>query len=138
MSVLQKSAAPLGRILIASIFVISGLGKISAFAGTQAYMESVGVPGTLLPLVILVEAVAGFAIIVGWQTRLAAFALAGFSIASALLFHFNLADQIQSIMFMKNLSIAGGLLILAANGAGAWSLDNRQQVQAGELVGVQA
>jgi putative oxidoreductase len=105
---------------------MSGLGKLSAYAGTQAYMEGAGVPGALLPLVIVIEVAAGLAIIVGWQTRLAALALAGFSIMSAVLFHFNFADQIQSIMFMKNLSIAGGLLILVAGGAGAWSLDNRQ------------
>lgn len=126
MSEILKTAAPLGRILIATIFVMSGLGKLSAYAGTQAYMEGVGVPGALLPLVIVIEVAAGLAIIVGWQTRLAALALAGFSIMSAVLFHFNFADQIQSIMFMKNLSIAGGLLILVAGGAGAWSLDNRQ------------
>ena len=129
-----KTAAPLGRVLIAAIFVVSGLGKLSAYAGTQAYMKSAGVPGDLLPLVILVEVAAGLVIIVGWQTRLAALALAGFSIAAALLFHSDLTDQIQSVMFMKNLSIAGGLLILAANGAGTWSLDDRQQAQTGEPI----
>jgi len=138
MSEIWKTAAPLGRTLIAAIFVVSGLGKLSAYAGTQAYMESSGVPGALLPLVILVEVAAGLAIIFGWQTRLAALALAGFSIASAVLFHFNFADQIQSIMFMKNLSIAGGLVILAANGAGAWSLDNRQHAKAREPIGLRS
>ncbi len=118
-------AAPAGRLLLASIFVISGLNKISGYAGTQGYMEAMGVPGFLLPLVILLEVGAGLAVIVGWWTRSAAFALAGFSILSALIFHFNLADQLQFIMFVKNFAIAGGFLFLVANGPGVYALDNR-------------
>lgn len=125
MSGLQKYAAPVGRVLIAIMFVMSGLGKISGYAGTQGYMESVGVPGILLPLVIVLEVIGGIAIIVGWQTRLTALALAGFCVISAILFHANFADQIQMIMFMKNIAIAGGFLFLVANGPGAYSLDNR-------------
>lgn len=119
--------SPLGRALLALIFVMSGVGKISAYAGTQGYMEAFGVPGMLLPLVILVEVGAGLALILGWQTRLMAFALAGFSVVSGLLFHANFADQMQMIMFMKNLSIAGGLLFIVAHGAGHFALDNRQR-----------
>ena len=119
--------SPLGRALLALIFVISGVGKISAYAGTQGYMEAFGVPGMLLPLVILVEVGAGLALMLGWQTRLMAFALAGFSVFSGLLFHANFADQMQMIMFMKNLSIAGGLLFIVAQGAGHFALDNRQR-----------
>lgn len=126
MNTIQTLAAPLGRFLIALIFIVSGFGKISEFAGTQAYMESVGVPGMLLPLVIVLELLGGLAIVVGWQTRLVAFLLAGFSLLSALLFHFDLGDQGQFIQFMKNLGLAGGFLILVAHGAGAWSLDNRR------------
>lgn len=125
MSEIQRIAAPLGRVLIASIFVLSSLSKITAYTNTQGYMEAMGVPGALLPLVILFEVLAGLAIIVGWQTRLVAFALAGFSILSAIMFHFNFADQIQFIMFMKNIAISGGFLFLVASGPGAFALDNR-------------
>ncbi len=121
----QKFAAPVGRVLIASMFVLSGLNKISGYAGTQGYMEAMGVPGAMLPLVILVEVGAGLAVIAGWQTRLAAFALAGFSVISSLIFHFDLADQMQFIMFSKNFAIAGGFLFLVAYGPGAFALDNR-------------
>ncbi len=114
-----------GRILLSLMFLTSGLGKIGGYAATQGYMESQGVPGMLLPLVIALEVLAPLLIAVGWHTRLAALALAGFSIAAAVLFHANFGDQMQMIMFMKNISIAGGFLLLAANGAGAWSLDRR-------------
>jgi len=125
MSGIQLFAAPAGRVLIALMFVMSGIGKIAAYSGTQGYMESVGVPGALLPLVILLEVAGGIAIIVGWQTRLAALALAGFCVVSAVLFHANFGDQTQMIMFLKNFAIAGGFLFLVANGPGAYALDNR-------------
>ena len=82
-------------------------------------------PGSLLPLVILTELGGGLAIAFGLATRYAAFALAGFSIISGVIFHGNFGDQMQQIMFMKNLAIAGGLLILVVNGAGKFSLDRR-------------
>jgi len=88
-------------------------------------MEAMGISGELLPLVIIVEVLAGLAVIIGWQTRLFALTLAGFSIVTAVLFHANFADQMQFIMFMKNVAIAGGLLFLVANGPGAYALDNR-------------
>ena len=119
--------SPLGRALLALIFVMSGVSKLGAYAGTQGYMEAFGVPGTLLPLVILVEIGAGAALLLGWQTRLVAFALAGFSVVAGFLFHGDFADQMQMIMFMKNVSIAGGLLFIVANGAGHIALDNRQR-----------
>ncbi len=125
MTEIQKLAMPLGRVLIAAIFVLAGVNKIGSYSGTQAFMESAGLPGMLLPLVILFEIGAGLAIIVGWQTRLAALALAGFSLLTAVVFHSNFSDQIQFILFMKNVAIAGGFLFLVANGAGAVSLDNR-------------
>jgi putative oxidoreductase len=121
---LSASLAPLaGRSLLALIFVLSGAGKLAAYAGTQQFMESAGVPGALLPLVILAELGGGLALIAGLLTRLSAAALAGFSVVAAILFHADFADQNQMIHFMKNVSIAGGLLLLAAHGAGAWSLD---------------
>lgn len=111
-----------GRVLIALIFVTAGWSKIGGYAGTQAYMESVGVPGALLPLVIALELGGGLAIVFGLLTRLAALGLAVFSIASAVLFHGG-ADPTQQILFAKNLAMAGGFLFLVAHGAGPISLD---------------
>jgi len=114
-----------GRILIALIFLVAGYGKIGTYESTQTYMSSMGVPGALLPLVILTELGGGILIVLGLFTRYAAIALAGFAILSGVLFHGSSADQVQQIMFMKNLAIAGGFLFLAAEGAGKISLDSR-------------
>jgi putative oxidoreductase len=125
----MNSAAPylitLGRVLLALIFIQSGVGKIFGYAGTQAMMESHGVPGALLPLVILIEAGGGLCVLLGIVTRWGALALAGFCVLAALLFHFDLGDRMQMINFMKNLTIAGGFLVLAGPGPGAFALDNR-------------
>jgi putative oxidoreductase len=112
-----------GRIGLSVIFIISGFGKIAAYAGTQQYMASAGVPGFLLPLVILVEAGGGLLILTGAFTRTTAVVLALFTVAAGLLFHANLADQNQFIHLLKNIAIAGGLLTLAAHGAGPVSID---------------
>jgi putative oxidoreductase len=117
----------IGRILIAAIFLNSGVHKIAAYAATQAYMESMGVPGALLPLVIALEVLGSIAVILGYQTRLSAFLLAGFSVLAALLFHRQPGDPMQSILFMKNLALAGGFLLLVARGPGEWSLDARAE-----------
>ena len=114
-----------GRVLLAGLFLLSGVGKLGAYSATAGYMASVGVPGALLPLVIAVEVIGAAAIIAGWNTRVVAFLLAGFSLVSALLFHNDFANQIQMIMFLKNVSIAGGFLLLVAHGAGPLSLDRR-------------
>ena len=123
---MSKYNSLIARVLLAHIFVMAGFSKIAGYAGTQGYMESVGVPGMLLPLVILAELGGGLAIVLGWQTRLAAYALAGFSVVSAVIFHSNLGDQMQMILFMKNFAMAGGLLLLAEHGPGAYSLENRK------------
>ena len=114
-----------GRVLLSVLFLLSGVGKIGAYAGTAAYMSSAGVPAVLLPIVIATEILGAIAIILGWQTRVAALMLAGYSLLAAVIFHSNFANQIEMIMFLKNVSIAGGLLLLAANGAGPLSLDRR-------------
>ena len=113
-----------GRILISVIFLTAGASKIPGYEATQGYMEAMGVPGALLPIVIATELLGAIAITVGYKTRIVAYLLAGFSLVSALLFHFNFADQMQSILFMKNVAIAGGFLFLVANGAGYVSIDN--------------
>jgi putative oxidoreductase len=129
--VIAKASTQLtGRVLMSSIFIMAGIHKISGYAGTQGYMESAGVPGTLLPLVILLEVGGGLAILFGWQTRIAAFLLAGFSILSALIFHANFGDQTQSILFMKNVAMAGGLLFLVAGGVHVWSIDAMRKAAA--------
>ena len=125
MSNINRYADLLGRILISLMFLASGIGKISGYAATQGYMESVGVPGLLLPVVIAVECVGAIAVIVGWRTRWAAAALAGFCVISALLFHADFSDQSEMTSFMKNISIAGGFLVIVAFGAGPFSLDFR-------------
>jgi len=115
-----------GRILISAMFLQAGLAKIGGYAGTQGYMEAMGVPGILLPLVIALEVLGAVAIIVGYRTRLAAVLLAGFTLFAGLLFHWAPGDQVQGLLFMKNVAITGGFLFLAARGAGAWSLDARR------------
>jgi putative oxidoreductase len=113
------------RILMSQIFIISGFGKITGYAGTQQYMASHGLPGALLPLVILTEFGGGLALLFGFKTRWAALALAGFSLLTAVLVHFQPGDQMQMINFMKNLAVAGGLLMFVRYGAGAPSIDAR-------------
>lgn len=127
MQTFQSLAAPAGRVLISLMFVTSGFNKLVNYAGTQAYMESAGVPGMLLPAVIAVELLGGLAIILGWHTRLAAFLLAGFCLLSAFLFHADFSDPMQSILFMKNLAIAGGFLVIVSHGAGPYSIDLRNR-----------
>lgn len=115
-----------GRILLASLFLLSGLTKMSSYGAMGAYMHSAGVSASLLPLVIATEVLGSLAVIIGWHTRIAAFLLAGFTVLAALFFHTNFGDQIQMIMFLKNVSIAGAFLMLVANGAGPLSLDHRR------------
>lgn len=126
-------ATLVGRILMAAIFVSSGLQKIGGFAGTAGYIASKGLP---LPevgavIAIVVEVGAGIALILGFKARWAAVALAVFTLAATFLFH-NFwtypADQqfMQMLMFWKNLAMTGGLLFVYAFGAGAWSLDGKR------------
>lgn len=129
-SILNAGTQLTGRVLISAIFIMAGINKISGYAGTQGYMESMGVPGALLPLVILLEIGGGLAVLLGWQTRIAAFLLAGFTVLSALIFHANLGDQMQFILFMKNLAMAGGLMFLVTGRRHDWSVDAKLEVNA--------
>jgi putative oxidoreductase len=122
----------LGRICLSLLFIISGWGKISGYAGTQQYMEAMGVPGALLPLVILLELGGGLAIATGLFTRWIAIALTLFSVATALIFHANFGDAMQAVSFWKNVGMAGGFLLLAAHGAGEFSIDGMRSRRNGQ------
>jgi putative oxidoreductase len=111
------------RALLAAIFILSGIGKLGAFEGTQAYMEAFGLPGFLLLPTIVFEIGAGLGILVGFKTQLFAVLLAGFSLVTAFVFHANFGDQMQQIMFLKNVAMAGGFLILARVGTSGLSAD---------------
>lgn len=113
--------ALIARVLMAYIFLVAGWGKISAYSATVGYMESMGVPGALLPLTILVEFGGGLALLFGFQARFAAFGLGLFSMITAFIFHDGAQD---SINFMKNFAMAGGLFFLMLHGAGKMSLDH--------------
>lgn len=113
--------ALIARVLMAYIFLVAGWGKISAYSATVGYMDSMGVPGALLPLTILVEFGGGLALLFGFQARFAAFGLGLFSLITAFIFHDGAQD---SINFMKNFAMAGGLFFLMLHGAGKMSLDH--------------
>lgn len=119
------------RAMLAVVFIMAGFNKIGAgYAGTQAYMESVGLPGLVLPAVIALEILGGIAILIGFQARIAALLLAGFTLLAAVIFHSDFSQQMQMILFMKNIGLAGGLLILAAQGPGNWAFNPALKLQA--------
>jgi len=115
-----------GRILIALIFVAGGAGKMAdGGLTTIPYMEAMGLPGFLFWPTAIFELLAGLAIMVGYRTKLVAMLLAGFCLVTAIMAHANFADQMQMTLFMKNVSMAGGFLLLMRFGAGEFSLDNK-------------
>jgi len=121
-----------GRILLAALFLMSGIGKLAAPAATIGYIQAMGLPaptGAYLAA-LLVEVIGSILLIVGFRTRSAAIGLAVFTLLAAAFFHANFADQNQMIHFMKNIAIVGGLLQVAAFGAGKFSLDERFARQA--------
>lgn len=115
------------RVLLAAIFIQAGWGKFFAIEGTAGYISSVGLPAaTLLAWgAAIFELVAGLAILVGFRTREAAWLLAAFTLFTGFVFHYQPAEQMQMIMFMKNVAIAGGFLSLVVAGAGALSVDEK-------------
>jgi putative oxidoreductase len=117
-----------GRVLLSLIFILAGYGKLTGIAGTAGWFGSIGLPfpTVVAVLVGLLELFGGLAILVGFQTRIAAVALALFTIAATLIAHLDFSDQVQVLFFQKNLAIAGGLAVLAAFGAGALSIDGRR------------
>lgn len=120
--------ATLGRIVIAAIFIVSGLGKIATPEATQGYIASVGLPFPLLGYLIalVAEVGGGVLLLVGYRTRLIAALLAVFTVATAVFFHHNFADQNTLLHFLKNLMIASGLLQISALGATSLSFDTRR------------
>ena len=121
---MDSIAALAGRILIAVIFLLSGIDKVTHYAQTLGYMTKAGLPfpEALLIISIVVEIGCALALIVGWKTQLAAIGLVIWMIPVTLLFHNPAAGQEAMIHFMKNVAITGGLLVLFASGPGAWSL----------------
>ncbi len=118
------------RAMLAVVFITAGFSKIGAgYAGTQAYMESMGLPGLLLPAVIALEILGGITILIGFQTRIAALLLAGFTLLAAVIFHSDSSQQMQMILFMKNIGLAGGLLMLVVQGPGNWAFNPALKLQ---------
>lgn len=120
--IILDAAVLLGRLLMAALFLHEAWAKLTQFGPSMAYMERFGVPGLLLPAAIALELCGGLMLVIGWGSRHAALALAGFCIAAALLFHNAFSDGNQLLHFEKDLAIAGGLLVLFASGPGRFSL----------------
>ena len=116
-----------GRVLISSLFLISAYNKVLSLDGTMGWMEGYGVPGFLLYPVIALEIILPLFIIIGYRARLSAGLLAIFCLITAFIFHFDFSDQIQKILFLKNIGLAGGFLFIVANGTKDWSVDKKKK-----------
>ena len=130
---LQNPLSFVGRLLLSALFLPAGIAKITGFAGTVGYIGSMGLPFPTLGALaaIAVEVLGGLPLILGLGTRFAALVLAGFTLVASFIFHAYWAVPADAVMvtqllFMKNIAVAGGLLTVAAWGAGAWSLDARK------------
>ena len=117
----------LGRILISSLFLISAYNKIFSIDGTMGWMEGYGVPGIFLYPTIALEIILPIFVIIGYRAKLSASLLAIFCIATAFIFHFDFSEQIQLILFLKNIGFAGGFLFIVANGTIEWSIDREKK-----------
>ncbi len=124
---MDKLISVAARLLMAQLFIISGWQELTGFSCTEGYFASMGIPlvGVVTPLVILIELGGGLALLFGFKTRWVAAVIALFTVGSALIAHTHFADQAQAINFMKNLSIAGGLLWFVRNGGGTASIDEQ-------------
>jgi putative oxidoreductase len=119
----KEAAALLGRLLLAALFLHEAWSKLTGYSAAVAYAQAFGVPGALIPVAIAMEVGCGFLILLGYHARAAALLLAGFCVATAVLFHAKLGNRNELLHFEKDLALAGGLLVLFARGAGDWSLD---------------
>ncbi|MEO6299831.1 MAG: DoxX family protein [Paracoccaceae bacterium] len=113
------------RLLIAALFIVGGLGKLADVQGFAGYLAMGGLPSFLAWPAIIFEIAVGLSMILGFQTRIMALLAAGFCIVTAVLYHSNFADQTMMVMFLKNLGLAGGFLMIFANGAGSVAIDKR-------------
>jgi len=123
MQALNSYGPLVGRVFIGLLFLLAGLGKLGGVEGFTQYLTSGGLPAFLAWPAILFEVAVGLLLIISYQTRIVALATAAFCVVAAVLYHFNFADQMQAAMFLKNLAIAGGLLMFAIHGAGKLALD---------------
>ena len=123
MATVREAAALAGRLLLCALFLHEAWAKLTGYSAAVAYAQAFGVPGVLMPLAIAVEAGCGLLILLGYHARAAALLLAGFCVATALLFHTKLGNRNELLHIEKDLAIAGGLLVLFAHGAGRWALD---------------
>tara|TARA_B100001093_G_C26799397_1_gene1002645 strand:- start:1086 stop:1472 length:387 start_codon:yes stop_codon:yes gene_type:complete len=117
----------IGRLLISALFLISGYDKIFSIDGTMSWMEGYGIPGFLLYPTIGLEIILPLFIIIGYSARLSAGLLAAFCVITSFIFHYDFADQMQTISFLKNIGLAGGFLFIVANGTKEWSIDKKKK-----------
>tara|TARA_B110000305_G_C19403158_1_gene621263 strand:- start:927 stop:1313 length:387 start_codon:yes stop_codon:yes gene_type:complete len=117
----------IGRLSISALFLLSAYNKILSIDGTMSWIEGFGVPGFLLFPTIALEIILPLFIIIGYQSRLSAGLLAIFCVATAFIFHYDFADQMQTIAFLKNIGLAGGFLFIVANGTKEWSIDRKKK-----------
>ena len=117
----------IGRLLISALFLFSAYNKIFSIDGSMSWMEGYGIPGFLLYPTIALEIILPLCVIIGYRARISAGLLAVFCLATAFLFHFDFADQMQTILFLKNLGLAGGFLFIVANGTKDWSIDREKK-----------
>ena len=130
---IQNSLSLIGRLLLVALFLPAGISKLTGFSGTVGYIASAGLPAPTLgaTLALAVEILGSLALLAGFGTRIAALVLALFTLVASFFFHaywsVPAAQQfVTQLLFMKNIAVVGGLLVLAANGAGGWSLDARR------------
>ena len=116
-----------GRIFISLVFLLSGYNKIFNYDNTIAWMEGFGIPGFLLWPAIVLEILLPIFIIIGYRTQISALILGAFCIATALLFHLDFTNQMQTIALLKNFGLAGGFLFIAANGPKEWAIDKKKK-----------
>jgi putative oxidoreductase len=117
----------IGRLLISALFLLSAYNKIFSIDGTMSWMEGYGIPGFLLYPTIAIEIILPLFIVIGYNAKLSAGLLVIFCVTTAFIFHYDFADQMQTIAFLKNIGLAGGFLFIVANGTKEWSIDRKKK-----------